>query len=190
MVILNLLTWYDKVCTIYYQWLAFHYAKLIQMKNLHIFSGLVVLMFGLGLIYLTRYLDQEIAKWPLQSSSQAATRYYQSNHSKVEAILLSALLKDKTCTLAGLSPQSTLTLKMLNVKQESCEYQLLKSFGLTQQGNRTIVYPEIAKWPLQSSSQAATRYYQSNHSKVEAIPLRALPKDAKVHLPAYLHSPH
>jgi len=30
---------------------------------------------------------------------------------------------------------------------------------------------------LQSSIQAAILYYQSNHSKVEAIPLSALPKD-------------
>jgi len=29
---------------------------------------------------------------------------------------------------------------MLNVKQGSCEYQLLKSFGLTRPGNRTQVY--------------------------------------------------
>jgi len=29
---------------------------------------------------------------------------------------------------------------MLNVKQRSCEYQLLKSFGLTRPGNRTRVY--------------------------------------------------
>jgi len=29
---------------------------------------------------------------------------------------------------------------MLNVKQKSCEYQLLKSFGLTRPENRTQVY--------------------------------------------------
>jgi len=29
---------------------------------------------------------------------------------------------------------------MLNVKQGSCEYQLIKSFGLTQPENRTMVY--------------------------------------------------
>jgi len=29
---------------------------------------------------------------------------------------------------------------MLNVKQESYEYQLLKSFGLTRSGDRTLVY--------------------------------------------------
>jgi len=29
---------------------------------------------------------------------------------------------------------------MLNVKQGSCEYQLLKSFSLTRLGNRTLVY--------------------------------------------------
>jgi len=36
-------------------------------------------------------------------SSQAVTCYYQSNHSKVEAIPLSALLKDTTSELADLS---------------------------------------------------------------------------------------
>jgi len=41
------------------------------------------------------------------------------------------------------------------------------------------LYKETAKWPFRFSSQAATCYYryQSNHSKVEAIPLSALPKD-------------
>jgi len=29
---------------------------------------------------------------------------------------------------------------MLNIKQESCEYQLLKSFGLTRPVNPTLVY--------------------------------------------------
>jgi len=38
------------------------------------------------LIYLSRYLDREIAKGPFRPSSQAATCYYQSNHSKIEAI--------------------------------------------------------------------------------------------------------
>jgi len=37
------------------------------------------------LIYLSRYFDQETTKWPFRPSSQAATCYYQSNHSKVEA---------------------------------------------------------------------------------------------------------
>jgi len=39
----------------------------------------------------------------LRSSSQAVTRYYQSNHSKEEAIPLSALPKDTASELAGLS---------------------------------------------------------------------------------------
>jgi len=51
---------------------------------------------------LSRYLDQETAKGPFWSSSQAATCYYQSNHSKVEAIPLSALPKDTTSELASL----------------------------------------------------------------------------------------
>jgi len=40
----------------------------------------------------------------VDASSQAATCYYKSNHSKVIVILLSALLKDTTSKLAGLSP--------------------------------------------------------------------------------------
>jgi len=51
------------------------------------------------LIYLSRYLDQETAKGPFRSTSQAATCYYQSNHSNVEAISLSALPKDTTSHL-------------------------------------------------------------------------------------------
>jgi len=52
---------------------------------------------------LSRYLDQETAKGPYRSSSQAATCYYQSNHSKVEAIPLDAFSKVTTRELAGLS---------------------------------------------------------------------------------------
>jgi len=46
-----------------------------------------------ALIYLSRYLDQETAKEPLRSSNHAVICYYQSNHSKVEAIPVSALPK-------------------------------------------------------------------------------------------------
>jgi len=46
----------------------------------------------------------EDSEWPFQSSSQAASCYYQSNHLKVEAIPLSAFPKDTTSELAGLSP--------------------------------------------------------------------------------------
>jgi len=63
----------------------------------------------------------------LQSSSgqdQVATCYYQSNQSKAEAIPLSALPKDTTSELAGLS--SHYHILTLNIKQESCEYQLFK----------------------------------------------------------------
>jgi len=44
-------------------------------------------------------------------------------------------------------------------------------------GELSVLGLETAKEPFRSSSQAATCYYQSNHSKVEAIPLSALPKD-------------
>jgi len=37
------------------------------------------------LIYLSRFLDKDTVKLPFRSSSQAATCYYQSNHSKVKA---------------------------------------------------------------------------------------------------------
>jgi len=59
-----------------------------------------------ALIYLSRYLDQETAKVPFRSSSQAATCYYQSNHSMVEAIPVNAWPRDTTSELAGLSPHS------------------------------------------------------------------------------------
>jgi len=65
----------------------------------HSFLGL-----GTVLIDWSRYLNQETAKGPLRSSNQAATCYYLSNHSKVEAIPLSALPKETTSELAGLSP--------------------------------------------------------------------------------------
>jgi len=48
------------------------------------------------------------------------------NHSNAEAVQFSALPNDTTSELAGLSPEP---FEMLNVKQESCEYQILKSFG-------------------------------------------------------------
>jgi len=39
-----------------------------------------------------------------------------------------------------------------------------------------------------SSSQAATGYSQSNYSKVQPIPLSALPKDTTKEFAAYLHT--
>jgi len=44
------------------------------------------------------------SKMTFRSSSQAAICYYQLNHSKIEEIPLSALPKDTTSKLAGLSP--------------------------------------------------------------------------------------
>jgi len=46
------------------------------------------------------------------------------------------LSKDTTSELAGLS--SHYIFYMLNIKQRSCDYQLLKSFGMTWPGNRTL----------------------------------------------------
>jgi len=57
------------------------------------------MQFVVLLIFLPSCLSQETAKGPL---SQAATFYYQSNHSKVEAISLSALPKNTTSKLADL----------------------------------------------------------------------------------------
>jgi len=81
-------------------------------------------------------------------SSQAATCYYQSNprifknnRSKVEVVPISALPRKQLFLLAYLH---TIPL-MLNVKQGSCEYYILKSFGLTRRGNlsfwRGNLYP-------------------------------------------------
>jgi len=47
---------------------------------------------------------------------------------------------------------------------------------ITRAYGRLVWQSVTAKGPFRSSSQAATCYYQSNHSKVEAIPLIALPK--------------
>jgi len=69
---------------------------------------------------------------------QATTCYYQSNDSNIEAIPLSALPKDTTSKVADLS--SHYPFFMLNVKQGSCKYQLLKYFSLIRPGNRTQVY--------------------------------------------------
>jgi len=55
------------------------------------------------------------ANGPFRSLSQAATCYYQSNHSKVDAIPLSALSKDTASELADSS--SHYPFFMLNVKQ-------------------------------------------------------------------------
>jgi len=61
-----------------------------------------------------------------------------SIHSLVDAIQLSALPKNTTSELADLSSHNPSF--MLNVKQGSCEYQLLKSFSLTRPGYQTQVY--------------------------------------------------
>jgi len=59
--------------------------------------------------------------------------YATANHSKIEAIPLSALPKGTTSELAGLT--SHYPFSMLNVKHRSCEYQLLKSSGPSRLGN-------------------------------------------------------
>jgi len=63
---------------------------------------------------------------------------------------------------------------MLNVQQGSCEYKIFQSFGLTQARNQKL--------------NTGGAYYQSNHSKVEAIPFSALPKDTTSELAGL--SPH
>jgi len=65
--------------------------------------------------YFRSCLDQDTAKVPkLQSSSQAATCYYESIHLKVEAVQLSALPKDTTNELANLS-----SLYLFNAKRQA-----------------------------------------------------------------------
>jgi len=101
----------------------------VQSTLIELFPCLAKMKNGLGFKY--SFICQGT------STSRLRTCYYQSNHSKVEAIPLSALPKDATSELAGL-PSHYLSF-MLNVKQESCEYQLFKSFDLTRPGNRIQV---------------------------------------------------
>jgi len=51
-----------------------------------------------------------------------------------------------------------------------------------------VPWPGDSEVTLRFLSQAAICYYQSNHLKVEAVLLSALPKGQKANLPAYLHS--
>jgi len=60
--------------------------------------------------------------------------YYQSNHSKVETIPLSAFSKDTTSELTGFS-----SYYLFKAERQPGKYQHLKYFGLTGQGNRTQV---------------------------------------------------
>jgi len=76
--------------------------RVISLRNPS--PNIPLMGFRYSFICQIRYLDQETAKRPFRFSSQAATCYYQSNHSKVEVIPLSVLLKDTTSELAGLSP--------------------------------------------------------------------------------------
>jgi len=71
---------------------------------------------------LSRYLDQETAnlsEGTFRSSNQTASCFYQSIHSQVEAIPLSAFPKDTTSELSGL--YSHYSSFMLNIKHGSCE---------------------------------------------------------------------
>jgi len=73
------------------------------MASAHLYFNHVQLSFGRFHLFvkLPRPGDSEV-----RSSSQAATCYYQFNHSKVEAIPLSALPKDTNIELSGLSPRN------------------------------------------------------------------------------------
>jgi len=53
---------------------------------------------------------------PFRYLSQTNTCYYQSNHSKAEAIPLSALPKDKTSELPGLSSHYPFLMLILTYK--------------------------------------------------------------------------
>jgi len=82
-------------------------------------------------------MDQETAKGPFRSSSQAATCYYQSNHSKEETIPLSALPKAQQANLPAYSK-----LTLFNAERQAGKLwtPTFKSFGLTRPGNRTLFY--------------------------------------------------
>jgi len=67
------------------------------------------------LVYLPSCLDQETAKVPLRSSSQAATCYCQSSYSKVESILFSALPKGYNKQIC----RPIFTLSLFNVKRQA-----------------------------------------------------------------------
>jgi len=88
------------------------------------------------LIYLSRYLDQKTANGLFRSSRQAATCYYQSIHSKIEAITLSALPKDTTSVyFPGCSSHYP-----FNAERQAGKLRIptFKSFVLTRPaGNRT-----------------------------------------------------
>jgi len=58
---------------------------------------------GLGTHLFVKVPRKETANGPFRSLSQAATCYYQFSHSKLGAIPLSALPKDTTSKLVGLS---------------------------------------------------------------------------------------
>jgi len=74
------------------------------------------LKFAVLLAYLPSCLGHETTMWPLRSSSQVATCYYQSNHSKIEAVSLSALPNDTASELAGLS---SITLSRFNAERQA-----------------------------------------------------------------------
>jgi len=104
-------------------------APIFLEKVKHVLHLLFSLFSTCSFYFLSMYLDQDTAEEPFRSSSESCHLLLQSNHSKLEAIPLSAFPKDTTSELAGLSAN------YLNVKQESCEYKLFKSFGLIGQGN-------------------------------------------------------
>jgi len=87
-----------------------------------------------------KYFGKETTKWPLQSSNQAATCYYQSSHPKVEAIPVSSLTKSTKSELARLSSHYHFLMFHAERQEESCENQLLKFFSLIWRGDRAKVY--------------------------------------------------
>jgi len=60
----------------------------IAASYFHKVLNWIIPLLSILLVYLPSCLGQETAKWPLRSSSQAATCSFQSNHSKVEATSL------------------------------------------------------------------------------------------------------
>jgi len=80
----------------------------------------VNISFRYSFVKVPRPGGSELTFWVFESSCHL---YYQSDHSKVEAIPLSALPKDATSELAGLSPHQPFY--MLNVKHRAMNTNFL-----------------------------------------------------------------
>jgi len=87
-------------------------------------------------------------------------------------------------------------MKLFLIHQTYRRFSVILSYTQISNSARLFVklpQPGDSEVIFSTSSQATICYYQSNYSKVEAIPLSALPKDTTSELagmPAYLHTLH